>query len=61
MSANTTDVEADLDIGDVKCDVLGITDGIFNNVLDLHLSYQMQYIFLLYHVFWCHNVPWNIL
>lgn len=61
MSANTTDVGAGLDIGDVKCDVLEIVDGIFNNVLDLHLSYQMQYIFLLYCVFWCHNVPWNIL
>lgn len=51
MSANTTDVGAGLDIGDVKCDVLEIVDGIFNNVLDLHLSYQMQYIFLLYCVF----------
>lgn len=61
MSASTTDIGAGLDIGDVKSDTLEIIDGIFNNVLDLHSSYQIQYIFLLYSIFWCHSVPWNIL
>lgn len=44
MSASTTDVAADVHIGDVKCDMLEVIDRIFNNVLRLHLSYQVWYI-----------------
>lgn len=59
MSASTKDVGTGLDIGDVKCSMLEIIDGIFNNVLDLHLSNQMWYIFLLYSILWCHSALWN--
>lgn len=51
MSTGTTDAGAGLDVGDVKCDMLEIIDRVFHNVLDLHLSYQMQFIFLLYSIF----------
>lgn len=44
MSASTTDVAADVHIGDVKCDMLEVIGRIFNNVLRLHLSYQVWYI-----------------
>lgn len=51
MSSSTTDVAAVLDMRDVKCDAVEIIDRIFNNALDLHLSYQVQCIVLLCSIF----------